>query len=67
MSDIQKIEREERQQRREERRERSFEMHRGMSTRETDQERNPGESGHDRKEEGMEEEASPTEEELWIE
>ena len=38
-----------------------------MSTRVTDQERDPSESGHDRQEEGMEEEASPMEEELWIE
>ena len=38
-----------------------------MSTRVTDQERNPPESNHDRQEEGMEKEASPTEEELWIE
>ena len=40
---------------------------RGMSTRATDQERDLLESSHDRQEEGMEEEASPTEEELWIE
>ena len=38
-----------------------------MSTRVTDQEIDPLESGHDRQEEGMEEEASPMEEELWIE
>ena len=38
-----------------------------MSTRETDQERNPPESGHDQQEEGVEKEASPKEEELWIE
>ena len=38
-----------------------------MSTRVIDQEREPPESGHDRQEEGVEEEASPTEEELWIE
>ena len=38
-----------------------------MSTRVTDQERDPPESGHDWWEEGMEEEASPMEEELWIE
>ena len=38
-----------------------------MSTRVTDQERDPLELGHDRQEEGMEEEASPMEEELWIE
>ena len=38
-----------------------------MSTRVTDQERNPLESGHDQQEEGVEEEASPMEEYLWIE
>ena len=38
-----------------------------MSTRVTDQERNPPESGHDRQEEGVEEQASPVEEYLWIE
>ena len=38
-----------------------------MSTRVTDQERDPSESGHDRQEEGVEKEASPMEEELWIE
>ena len=67
MLDLQKIEREERQQRREERRERALALHRGMSARATDQERNLPESGHDRQEEGIEEESSPTEEELWIE
>ena len=67
MSDIQKIEMEERQQRREERRERASMLQRGMSTGVTDQERDPLDSGHDRQEEGVEEEASPSEEELWIE
>ena len=67
MSDVQKIEREERQQRREERRERALELHRGRSPRVTDQEENPPDSGHDRHEEGVEQEASFTEEELWIE
>ena len=42
-------------------------VQRGVSTRVIDQERNPLESGHDRQEEGMDEEASPMEEELWIE
>ena len=65
--DFQKIEREKRLQRREERRERAIALQRGMSTRVTDQERNPPESGHDRHEEGVEEEASPMEEDLWIE
>ena len=65
--DLQKIEREKRLQRREERRERAIELQRGMSTRVTDQERNPPESGHVRQEEGEEEEASPMEEDLWIE
>ena len=67
MSNVQKIEREERQQRREERTERTLALHRGMSTRATDQEINLPELGHDRQEEGVKEEASPTEEELWIE
>ena len=67
MSDIQKIEREERHQRREARRERALELHRGRNPRENDQEENPPKSGHDRHEEGVEQEASPTEEELWIE
>ena len=38
-----------------------------MSTRVTDQERDPLDLGHDRQEEGVEEEASPIEEELLIE
>ena len=65
--DLQKIEREERQQRREERRERALAMQRGMSTRVTESERDPSESGHDQQEKCVEEEASPMEEELWIE
>ena len=67
MSDLQKIEREERQQRREERRERALALQRGMSTRVIDQERDLPKSGHDQQEEGVEEEESPMEEELWIE
>ena len=67
MTDFQKIERERRLQSREERRERALALQRGMSTRVTDQERDPPKSGHDRQEEGMEEEAFPMEEELWIE
>ena len=65
--DLHKIEREKRLQRREERRERGIMLQKGMSTRVTDQERSPPESGHDRHEEGMEEEASHMEENLWIE
>ena len=38
-----------------------------MNTRVADQERNPPESGHDWQEEGVDEEASPMEEDLWIE
>ena len=38
-----------------------------MSTRVTNQERSPPELGHDRQEEGVDEEASPMEEDLWIE
>ena len=67
MSDIQKIEKEERQHRREVRRERALEMHRGRSPRATDKEENLPELGHDRHEEGVEQEASPKKEELWIE
>ena len=67
MIDFQKIERERRLQSREERRERALALQRGMRTTVIDQERDPPESGHDRQEEGVEEEASPMEEELWIE
>ena len=66
-NDFQKIEREKRLQRREERRERAIVLQRGMSTGVTDQEKSLPDSGHDRHEEGMEEEASPMEEYLWIE
>ena len=45
--DFQKIEREKRLQRGEERRERALALQRGMSTRVTDQERDPPDSGHD--------------------
>ena len=38
-----------------------------MNTRVTDQEINPPESGHNGQEEGVDEEASPMEEDLWIE
>ena len=38
-----------------------------MSTRVTNQERDPLELGHDQQEERVEEEESPMEEELWIE
>ena len=66
-TDLQKIEREKRLQRREEIRERAIALQRGMNTRVTYQERNPPESGHDQQEEGVDEEASPMEEYLWIE
>ena len=65
--DFQKVEREKRLKRREERRERDIALQRGMTTRVTEHEKNPPESGHDRQEEGMDEEASPMEEYLWIE
>ena len=52
---------------REERREQAIALQRGMNTRVTDQERNFSESGHDRQEEGVDEEASHMEEDLWIE
>ena len=67
MSDIQKIKTDERHQRREARRERALELQRGQNPRENDKEENPPKSGHDRHEEGVEQEASPKEEELWIE
>ena len=67
MSDIQKQERDERQQRREARRERADGLCRKQNPRATDCEENPLESGHDRQEEGVEQEVSPTEEEVWIE
>ena len=66
-TDLQKIEREKRLQRREERRERAITLQRRMNTRVADQEINPPESGHDRQEEGVDEESSPMEEDLWIE
>ena len=59
MSDIQKIEREERR--------RALALHRGRSPRVIDKEENPPKSGHDRHEEGVEQEVSPKEEEFWIE
>ena len=67
MSDIQKQERDERQQRSEARRERVDGPCREQNPRETDREENPPDSGHDRQEEGVEQEVSPTEEEVWIE
>ena len=67
MSDIQKQERDERQQRREARHERADRLCREQNPRETDREENLPESGHDRQEEGVEQEVSPTEEEVWIE
>ena len=42
-------------------------MHRGQNPRENEKEENPPESSHDRHEEGIKQEASPKEEELWIE
>ena len=67
MSDIKKIERYERQQRREARRERADELRREQNPRETDRDEIPPESGHDRQEEGVEEETAPKDEEVWIE
>ena len=37
-----------------------------MTTGVTEQERNPPKPSHDRQEEGVDEEASPMEEDLWI-
>ena len=67
MSDIQKQERDERQQRREAKRERVTGLCREQNPRENDCEENLPESGHDRQEEGVEQEVSPTKEEVWIE
>ena len=66
-TNLQNIDREKRLQRRDERRERDIALQREMNTRVTDQEINPLESGHDWQEEGVDEEASPMEEDLWIE
>ena len=67
MSDIQKQERDERQQRREARCDRATELRREQNPRENEREENSLDSGHDRQEEGVEQEVSPTEEEVWIE
>ena len=66
-TDLQRIEREKRLKRREERRERDIALQRRMSTIVTNQEINLPDSGHDRQEESVDEEASPMEEDLWIE
>ena len=65
-SDLQKLEREKRQKRREHRREQVIALQRGMNTRVTEQGNLP-KSGHERQEGGVDEEASPMEEDLWIE
>ena len=65
MSDIKRIERDERQKKREARRERATELQ--QNPRETDHDEVPPESGHDRPEEGVEEETGPKDEEVWIE
>ena len=67
MSDIKKVERDERQQRREARCERADGLRKEQNPRETDQDEIPPESGHDRQEEGVEEETAPKDEEVWIE
>ena len=66
-TDLQRVEIEKWLKRREERGERDIALQRGMSIRVTDQEKNPPESGHGWQEEGVDEEASPMEEDLWIE
>ena len=48
------------------RRERAAELHQRKNPRETDREEIPPESGHDRHGEGVEEEAAPKDEEVWI-
>ena len=67
MSDLQRVEREKRLKIMEERKEQAIALQRGMTTRVTNQEKNPPESGHDQQEEGVDEEALPMEEDLWIE
>ena len=67
MSDIQKQERDERQKRREARHEWAVGLHNEQNPREDDREENPSKSGHDRQEEGIEQEVSPEDEEVWIE
>ena len=67
MSAIKRIERDERQKKREARRERAAGLYNEQNPREDDHEENPLESGHDRQEEGVEQEVSPKEEEMWIE
>ena len=62
MSGIQKVERDERHKRREAQRERALELHRGKNPRENDKDENLPESGHDRQEEGVKQEASRQEE-----
>ena len=67
MTDLQKVEREKRLKIREESKEQSISLKRRMTTKVTEQEINPLQSGHDRQEKGVDEEASPMEEDLWIE
>ena len=66
-SNLQNLEREKRKKRREERREKSRALQRGITTKVIEQEGNPPNLGHDWQEEGVDEEASPMEEDLWIE
>ena len=65
--DLQKNKRDKRHKRREELREQAIMLQRGMATRVTTHEENPPEFGHDGQEEGIDEEVSPMEEDLWIE
>ena len=65
-SDLQRLEREKRLQIREEIREQVIVLQRRMTTEVTEQERNPPELGHDRQEEGVDEEVAPMEEYFWI-
>ena len=64
---LQKIKRDKRQKGREECREHAIALQRRMTTRVTEHEENSLDLGHDRQEEGVYEEVSPMEEDLWIE
>ena len=67
MSDLQKIERKKMQERRDEIQEQAIIVQRRMVSRVTKHEENTPQLGHDRQEEGVDEEVSPMEEYLWIE
>ena len=66
--DLQKLERDKRKKRMEELREKAITLQRRMNTKVTEHDKHPPDLGHDRQEEGVdEEEVSPMEEYMWIE